>query len=89
VSASKSKSKFFIVKRSISTGSYYGGITAYIKVTNPEPGETIYHGDFVKKMMEEDHGPNGSSRTETYVPVDESKVTSETYAGGGDDVETF
>jgi len=89
LSNAKGKPKFFIVKRSIDTGSYYGGPVAYLKVTKPRPGETIYHGDFVKKKLEDDRGPMGTSYTEVYVPVDESKLTSEKYSGGGSDVETF
>ncbi len=88
---SNTKPKFFLVKRDIGDDRRSSGSSrvAYVKVQNPNPGETIYHGDFVRRQYEIDNGPNGVSAIEYYLPVDETKVTSETYAGDGSDVETF
>lgn len=84
--APKPKSKQYIVRRAV--GNSYYGSSAYIKVSQPEAGETIYHGDFVKRKFEQDNGPMGTTFTDVYEPVDPKKVTSEVY-DGGDEVETF
>lgn len=83
----KSNRGHFIVKRTV--GNSYVPRSAYVKITDPEIGETIYHGDFVKRKLVEDNGPMGSSNIEIYEPVDAKAVTSERYAGKGDEVETF
>jgi hypothetical protein len=85
-----SQAKSFIVKRMTHDGDKGGPDTYhYQKVTNPNPGELIYHGQFASRQVEiADNGPMGSVYGTVYVPVDESKLTSEPYQGGGD-VETF
>lgn len=87
MSAGKSKRKFFIVKRAVGGG--YMPSSHYVKTATPNVGETIYHGDFGKRSLEEDNGPYGSTFHEVYEPVDKSKVTSEPYKGEGDEVESF
>ena len=78
----------YIVKRLLVDGHAGGGdVSHYIRVATPNPGETIYHGDFVKRQVEiADNGPMGSDYATVYIPVGE--VTSEKYTGGAA-VETF
>jgi hypothetical protein len=82
--------KGYIVRRMTQDGDKGGQDTYhYQKVANPEPGELIYHGEFVSRQVElADNGPMGSVYGTVYVPVDPSKVTSEPFNGGAD-VETF
>lgn len=84
------QSKGYIVRRMTHDGDKGGPDTYhYQKVDKPNPGETIYHGEFVKQRVElADNGPMGSVYGDVYVPVDASKLTSEPY-NGGDEVETF
>lgn len=84
------QSKGYIVKRLLVDGHASGrDVRQYIKVDKPNPGELVYHGDFTKRRIEiADNGPMGSEYADVYIPVDESKLTSEPY-NGGDEVETF
>lgn len=86
-----SKGKGFIVRRMTQDGDKGGPDTYhYQRVDSPNPGELVYHGDFTTRQVElADNGPMGSVYGTVYVPVDESKLTSEPYQGGGSDVETF
>lgn len=86
------KGKGFIVKRMTHDGDKGGPDSYnYMRVDTPNPGELVYHGEFTKREIEDsDNGPYGSTYKTYYFPVDESKLTSEPYAGqGGGDVETF
>ncbi len=80
----------YIVRRLLVDGHAGGGDTwGYVRVIQPKPGETIYHGQFTKRMVPvADNGPCGSDNRELYVPVDESKLTSEPF-NGGEAAETF
>jgi len=62
-------------------GSTYG----YVKVTQPRPGETIYHGQF--KPVTHNCGQYDADTCTEYVPV--GPVTEEVYAAEGSGVETF
>lgn len=84
-----SQDKGYIVRRLLVDGHAGGAdIWSYKKVAMPHLGETIYHGDFVRRQIETaDNGPMGSTYETVYVPVDESKLTSEKYSGS--EVEQF
>lgn len=81
--------KGYIVQRSYEL--YDGGpngsptVTRYLKVNEPEPGETIYHGQFRKVAEEHDEGQY-SRTTYYYVPLDPKKITTSIYEGNA---ETF
>lgn len=75
-------SKGYIVKRSVEDGGPMGDRYAYVKVSKPNPGETIYHGQFTPTQV--DCGQHDANSRTEYVPV--GKVTSEVFQG---DAETF
>lgn len=81
--------KGYIVRRLIRDG-HAGGADeyAYKRVETPNPGELIYHGDFVPDTVEDDMKENGTVLTNVYRPVDPSKIASEPYKGSSE-VETF
>lgn len=71
----------FIVRRTLIDGhhSRRDGVH-YIEVTNPNPGETIYHGQFKPSRVEiADNGPMGSTYADVMIPVDPASITSEQY----------
>jgi hypothetical protein len=80
----------YIVYRLLVDGHASGrDVRNYQKVDKPNPGETIYHGQFTKRRVEiADNGPMGSVYADVYIPVNPDQITSEPYDGGGE-VETF
>ena len=69
----------YIVRRSIQDNGPMGDTYAYVKVTKPNPGETIYHGRFNPHTI--DCGQYDADSMTVYVPVNPDEITSEPYLG--------
>ena len=87
--SSTDSTKKFLVRRTVVMDHRVRGSEAevYQRVETPNSGELIYHGEFIRKELKRDHGPNGMIVEEYFVALDESQVTSEKYFG--DEVVTF
>jgi hypothetical protein len=76
--------KAYIVRRVTSDGGPMGDTYNYVKVTKPNPGETIYHGKFNPHTI--DCGQYDADSMTVYYPAPGSEITSEPYEG---DTEEF
>jgi len=77
-----STSKSYIVKRETADNGPMGSTYGYVKVSQPLPGETIYHGTF--KPVNVNCGQYDADTRTEYVPV--GAITEEKYTDG---CETF
>jgi hypothetical protein len=70
----------YIVRRSIADGGPNGDTYAYVRVTEPFPNETIYHGNF--RRVTTYSGQYDADEHTVYVP--QGPITEEKYTGGGE-----
>jgi hypothetical protein len=78
--------KSYIVKRETQDNGPMGSTYGYMKVSQPIPGEKIYHGQF--RPVSVNCGQYDADTRTEYVPV--GPVTEEVYTGEGSGaVETF
>ncbi|MBS2011139.1 MAG: hypothetical protein JST01_29065 [Cyanobacteria bacterium SZAS TMP-1] len=79
-----SSAKGYIVRRETQDNGPMGSTYGYVKVTQPFPGETIYHGQF--RPVNVNCGQYDADTRTEYVPV--GPITEEKF-GGGEGTETF
>lgn len=56
----------------------------FVATEQPQPGEEIYHGAFIKKRDCHNYGGSPFAERYEYVPVNKGQITHETYMGLGD-----